>query len=237
MSESYISHTGGEKKITDQIYLLARKFALKKKRKLVLSKSNGKSILDFGCGTGEFLNEMRSNEWSISGIELSDLARAKAEQLNQKKIYPNLSEIGNEKFDVITLWHVLEHLHDLNDTLDKLKKLMKDTSTLIIAVPNHESHDAIHYQSFWAGYDVPRHLWHFSKKSMDELLKKNGFKLTEVLPMKLDSFYVSLLSEKYKYPKKSTITRLFSAFITGLVSNLKAKKSTNFSSLIYIAKS
>ena len=235
LSSNYISHTGGKKNITDRIYLLARKWALKKKRNLIENISDGNSILDYGCGTGEFMSEMKKNGWEASGIEPSQIAREKSEKLNQTKVFIQLEEIENKKFDVITLWHVLEHIHDLNRTMEGLTQRMKDSSALIIAVPNLKSYDAEHYKSFWAAYDVPRHLWHFNQENMKQLLKNHGLKIVQVSPMKLDSYYVSMLSELYKNPKKNKFVNLFSAIITGLKSNMKARKSGNYSSLIYIA--
>ncbi|MBI1770045.1 MAG: class I SAM-dependent methyltransferase [Bacteroidetes bacterium] len=235
-SDKYISHTGGQKKLLDSIYLLARKIALTNKRRLVEEKFNGKSVLDFGCGTGEFLKEMKDHGWRIAGVEPSQKANEKAFLTTNNKIYKSLSEIQESNFDVITLWHVLEHLHDLNGSLRKFFDLLKESGTIFIAVPNMQSYDAQFYKSFWAGYDVPRHLWHFNQENMKKLLENNGFILSGVIPMKMDSYYVSLLSESYKHPDQPKFINLIKAFNRGLVSNLKAKKSSNYSSLIYIAR-
>jgi 2-polyprenyl-3-methyl-5-hydroxy-6-metoxy-1,4-benzoquinol methylase len=235
-SDKYISHTGGQKNILDSIYLMARKIALKKKRAIIEANSTGKTILDFGCGTGEFLKEMQDNAWNIAGVEPSEVANQKASLITKNRINRSLSELEEKRFDVITLWHVLEHLHDLNGSLKRFHSLLEESGTIFIAVPNLQSYDASYYRSFWAAYDVPRHLWHFSQKTMKLLLEINGFKLVEVLPMKMDSFYVSLLSESYLQPQSSKIIQLIKAFIRGIVSNMKAKKNMNFSSLIYIAK-
>lgn len=235
LSDKYISHTGGGKNLFDIIYLYARRVALKWKRRIVEKSSIEKTILDFGCGTGEFLEEMKTHGWATAGVEPSSIASASAKK-KSARIYQSLAEIHQQAFDAITLWHVLEHVHDLNGTLKKLRELLKKNGTIFIAVPNYESADAQSYQSHWAAYDVPRHLWHFSKNNMKQLLESNGFRLVEILPMKMDSFYVSLLSETYRYPKHSNFVNLIKAFFMGLSSNRKAKKQTNFSSLIYIAK-
>ncbi|GHN00032.1 hypothetical protein WSM22_15210 [Cytophagales bacterium WSM2-2] len=235
LSEKYISHTGGGKSLIDRIYLAARNIALGNKRRIIQRSSNGNTILDFGCGTGEFLKEMKDNGWQVCGVEPSDIANAKASDNTKTKVYKSLRDIEQKNIDVITLWHVLEHVHDLNGTLQNFVNLMSNSGTIFIAVPNLESYDAKFYQSHWAGYDVPRHLWHFSKENMKMLLAKNGLQLQEILPMKMDSFYVSLLSESYAKPGQSKVLSLISAFWRGLISNMKAGKN-NYSSLIYIAK-
>ncbi len=236
LSEKYISHTGGQKTFLDSIYLFARKIALKKKREILEKNSAGKSILDFGCGTGEFLNEMKHHDWQIAGVEPSPNANQKAQETTGTKIYTALAETNESQFDSITLWHVLEHIHDLNGTLKKFSVLLKKSGTIFIAVPNPKSHDAEFYKSFWAGYDVPRHLWHFNQENMKKLLENNGFKLINTLPMKMDSFYVSLLSESYQNPTQTKVVSLMKAFVRGWISNIRARKNTNYSSLIYIAK-
>lgn len=236
LSDKYISHTGGSKSLIDSIYVFARSIALKQKRKILEKNANGKFILDFGCGTGAFLNEMQTHGWKSVGVEPSAHANEKAQQITKSKIYKSITELEESNLDAITLWHVLEHLHDLNGTLKKFHGLLKESGTIFIAVPNLKSHDAKFYKSFWAAYDVPRHLWHFSQDNMKMLLSNHGFKLVDILPMKMDSFYVSLLSESYQNPNQSKPINLLKALIRGLISNLKARKNKNYSSLIYIAK-
>jgi len=236
-SDKYISHTGGRKKsLFDSIYLIARKIALGNKRRIIEKYSTGKTILDFGCGTGEFLKEMKDHYWLVSGVEPSQLANNKASATTSGKIYRTISDINETSFDVITLWHVLEHLHDLNGALNKFNSLLGESGTIFVAVPNFKSHDATYYKSYWAAYDVPRHLWHFSKETMTQVLKNNGFKLVSILPMKMDSFYVSVLSEGYQNPTQPKIIGLIKAAIRGTISNMKAKKKMNYSSLIYVAQ-
>jgi 2-polyprenyl-3-methyl-5-hydroxy-6-metoxy-1,4-benzoquinol methylase len=157
--------------------------------------------------------------------------------LNNNKIHENISGIpSTESFDTITLWHVLEHVPQPQDLIAKLSSHLDKTGTLFIAVPNHKSYDAKHYESIWAGYDVPRHLWHFNKSSMQTLLAKSSLKIVDILPMKLDSYYVSMLSEKYRNKGNTTVATLIRAITTGLKSNVRARKDGEYSSLIYVIK-
>lgn len=237
-SEAYISHTDSTKSIMDKVYQWIKSYSMKRKLKLINSTAGGKGkILDVGCGTGDFLEVCQNDEWEVTGIEPSSKATAFAE----KKVAPKgrlyndihaLKDEENNSFDVITMWHVLEHIPNLMEYIDSLKKLLKEDGYLIIAVPNYQSYDANYYHEFWAAYDVPRHLWHFSQKSIHDLFAAKNFKVVNTYPLVFDSFYVSLLSEKYKNGRSNWIK----AFRTGLVSNLKARSSGNYSSLIYLLK-
>jgi len=236
-SEQYISHSGGTNSLFDKIYLLARSFTLQWKYKLIKQYSaSNETILDYGCGTGEFLNFVQTKGLQVVGVEPNELARKKASLKLQGGISENLESFNKGSFSVITLWHVLEHIHHLNETIQNLKSLLTESGHLIIAVPNFMSQDSFKYKESWAGYDVPRHLWHFSQETMNKLLEKNGLKIVETKPMKLDSYYVSLLSEGYKNPDQSKLTKGVKAFLEGIKSNFSARKNSQYSSLIYIAK-
>ena len=193
-----------------------------------------KKILDVGCGTGDFLKAAQNNGWVVIGIEPNQEARSIANSKTNNAVFDidHLSKI-NDHFDVITLWHVLEHLPDLKTQIENLKRLLNPNGTLIIAVPNFKSYDAKFYKSNWAAYDVPRHLWHFSKKSISKLFQNNGLKVIKHKPMLFDSFYVSLLSEKYKSGKMNP----FRALWVGLYSNILGFIKKEYSSHIYILKS
>ncbi len=232
--ENYISHTDSQKSLTDKIYQFVKRIALKNKLKLINSFDvDKKLILDIGCGTGDFLQTCNNNYWNVFGIEPNIKAKEIAiKKIDNSQIFSDIDELDKKKFDIITLWHVLEHIPNLNNYISKLKSLLKKDGTLIIAVPNFNSYDAIYYKNFWAGFDVPRHLWHFSKKSISKLFEKQKMKVQKIIPMKFDSFYVSLLSEKHKTGKNNFLK----AFLIGLKSNLKAKKSKEYSSLIYVIK-
>ncbi|QOI96779.1 MAG: class I SAM-dependent methyltransferase [Flammeovirgaceae bacterium] len=192
-------------------------------------------ILDVGCGTGEFLNTMQNRGWDVTGVEPSSAAKARAEKLLQKQLFTTVDELSENGYDVITMWHVLEHIGGLNEVITKLRSLLKPGGLLCVAVPNYHAYDAQKYGSGWAGYDVPRHLWHFTINSMTGFLENNRFNLLQTIPMKLDAYYVSLLSEKLINPDKP-ITNYLRALYSGILSNLKARKTSNYSSLIFLAR-
>jgi 2-polyprenyl-3-methyl-5-hydroxy-6-metoxy-1,4-benzoquinol methylase len=234
-SEEYISHTDTSKGLINRLYQSVRNRTVKQKRKLIeriTAVKRGK-LLDVGSGTGFFAAEMQKNGWQVIGLEPDADARKVAAASNNI-ILQDLKEFFQlpvNSFDAITLWHVLEHVHELHDYMDRLKLLLKDEGKLIIAVPNYTAKDAVIYGRYWAAYDVPRHLYHFSPKAMKVLVEKHGMKIARYLPMWYDSFYVSMLSSKYKNGK----TNFFSAFINGMRSNLKAVSNTKkCSSVIYI---
>lgn len=236
-SSDYISHTDSKETIIDKVYQLVKKYTLSKKLQLIDSfKTSSKRLLDVGCGTGDFLSLCSTYNWEVVGVEPNSKAQKLAsEKLNNSSVLVNdLLELNDsaEKFDVITLWHVLEHVPNLEEYITKLKSLLKPNGVLLIAVPNFNSFDAKHYKQYWAAFDVPRHLWHFSQKSIELLFAKHKMKVEKTLPMKFDSFYVSLLSEKYKDGKGNFIK----AFFIGLWSNLRALRSNEYSSLIYVLK-
>ncbi len=230
-SDDYISHTDNKKGLVSFLYQFVKKKALQKKIKLITSLNNGTgNILDIGAGTGDFLKSAKQKGWKINGVEPNEGARKLAHE-KEVNLESSIDDVKGKKFDVITLWHVLEHLPNLEETINKIEGLLKPGGTLIIAVPNYMSYDALYYKTFWAAFDVPRHLWHFSRKSMEILFSKKII-LTQIKPMIFDSFYVSLLSEKNKTGKQN----LVKAFFIGFRSNITAWKSKEYSSLIYCFK-
>jgi 2-polyprenyl-3-methyl-5-hydroxy-6-metoxy-1,4-benzoquinol methylase len=231
-SEDYISHTDNKRSLFEKLYHFIKSIALKNKLNLINSLQPNKGlILDIGAGTGDFLSVAKNDGWQTIGVEPSDRAKAIAKRKGVSFVSAT-SELENHSFDVISMWHVLEHIPELDKQIKELKRLLKPTGTLIIAVPNFKSFDAKHYGKFWAAYDVPIHFWHFSKTAIKLLFEKEEMKLEKVLPMKFDSFYVSLLSEKYKSGKMNFVK----AFFIGLQSNWKAKNNFEYSSHIYILK-
>jgi 2-polyprenyl-3-methyl-5-hydroxy-6-metoxy-1,4-benzoquinol methylase len=235
-SEEYISHSNTSKGLISKLYKIVRNYTLKGKLNLVAKHSSKGNLLDYGCGTGMFLSVAKSSTWNVYGIEPDSGAREFAVKENGLTVYPDLGTAHKfwegTQFNCITLWHVLEHVTELNDTLTWFNTKLNQNGTLIIAVPNHKSYDAEYYKEHWAAYDLPRHLYHFEQKTMVEIVQKAGFKHIESLPMKFDSFYVSMLSEKYKTGKINYI----SAFLNGLKSNMMAKEASRYSSVIYVFK-
>jgi len=235
-SENYISHSDTSKGLINYIYHKVRKRTLAQKRKLIenaTGKKTGK-ILDVGCGTGAFLHAMANAKWNITGLEPDSKAREKALELYglQLEQIEKFYSLPVQTFDAITMWHVLEHVHDLHDYINQLKKLLKPGGKLFIAVPNYTSYDAAIYKEFWAAYDVPRHLYHFSPESMKKLLNTHGLKIEMEKPMWYDSVYVSMLSEQYKTGRPHPLK----ALISGLISNFKTlAKKRKCSSVIYVA--
>jgi SAM-dependent methyltransferase len=234
-SENYISHSDTSEGIINKLYHKVRIRTLGQKRKLVETetrKSNG-SILDVGCGTGAFLNTMDKAGWEITGLEPDERARGRALELyglhlnNSEKLF----SLPAGSFDAITLWHVLEHVHELHAYIQRLKELLKPGGKLFIAVPNYTCYEEKVYKEYWAAYDVPRHLYHFSPASMNSLLSLHGMQVNLIKPMWYDSFYVSMLSEKYKTGK----THYLKAIIEGVISNFKALANREkCSSVIYV---
>ncbi|WP_264531777.1 class I SAM-dependent methyltransferase [Flavobacterium sp. N502540] len=231
-SEDYISHTDNKRSLFEKAYHFVKSIALKNKLNLINGEQSPKGrILDIGAGTGDFLLTAKNDGWETVGVEPSE--RAKNIAIEKGISFVNgIDALENNSFDVITMWHVLEHVPNLELQIQELKRLLKPTGTLIVAVPNFKSFDAKYYNEFWAAYDVPIHFWHFSKKAIQSLFGKVEMKLEKVLPMKFDSFYVSLLSEKYKTGKMNFIK----AFFIGLRSNLKASGTKEYSSHIYVLK-
>tara|TARA_R110002167_G_scaffold41560_4_gene126803 strand:+ start:2718 stop:3545 length:828 start_codon:yes stop_codon:yes gene_type:complete len=229
-SDAYISHTDANRSLVDKGYQAVKRFSLGNKLGLVAKHAKGdKTLLDFGAGTGDFLIEARQRGWEIFGVEPNLGARQKA----LEKGVELLSEIpkgGPETYDVITLWHVLEHLPDLENQINRLVTKLSQQGTMFVAVPNFKSFDAKHYGAYWAAFDVPRHLWHFSKNAIEILFERQGLKVVAIKPMVFDSFYVSMLSEQYKHGK----TKYGKAFFIGLLSNIKAWRSKEYSSHIFI---
>jgi len=210
-----------------------RSRAIKQKENLAAKYSKEKGILDIGCGTGDFLGYCKLQNWTTLGLEPDASARKIALQNNgiEAKNLSHLYEIEENTFDVISMWHVLEHVYNLNEDIEQYKKILKENGTLMVAIPNCSSKDAEHYKSSWAAYDLPIHLYHFRPDNMKQLFSKHGMEVVEILPMKFDSYYISMISEKYKGGS------IFSGFLNGFKSNMAANSKNNkYSSQIYVIK-
>jgi 2-polyprenyl-3-methyl-5-hydroxy-6-metoxy-1,4-benzoquinol methylase len=235
-STAYISHTDTKEGLISQLYHSIRKRTLKQKLRLLEkhTKLTTGTALDIGAGTGAFANTLQQAGWNVTGLEPDMATRKKANQLYNIQLSPadQLFDLLPESFNAITLWHVLEHVHNLHGYLEKIKELLQPSGRIFIAVPNHTSADASIYQSFWAAYDVPRHLYHFSPTAMKHLLTQHQLTLHSTTHMWFDSFYVCMLSEQYKNGGKGNIIK---AGINGFYSNVRAwVKRERCSSLIYI---
>lgn len=233
-SADYISHSDTSKGIFAGVYQKVRKYTLGRKFNLVNQFQSKGKILDIGCATGQFLHHMAKHGWETVGIEPDEKTRERAISEFNLQVFPEeeLDLLKESTFNIITMWHVLEHVSDLNGRIGQIKKLLMSGGTFIAAVPNCDAYDAEKYAELWAGYDLPRHLYHFTKNDMNLLMDKFGFTIVKILPMRFDSFYVSLLSEKYISGKM----RWLPAFWTGLLSNIKAGQKRGHSSLIYVMK-
>ncbi len=227
----YISHNTQAKGWRAKVYRMVRRFNVALKLKWLQSAAPpGRTLLDYGCGTGDFADVARSESWNVFGLEVNGAARAVAEKRNLT-VWKDRQESAKTKYDAITLWHVLEHLEDPVEVKQWIAERLSERGVLIVAVPNHRSWDAQHYKEFWAAYDVPRHLWHFSKESIHAIFE-DDFELLQTRPMWFDAIYVSLLSEQYKKNSGSALRGI----LVGLWSNIRALNTKEPSSLAYVFK-
>lgn len=236
-SQDYISHHDEATDLMSRVYTAVRNYTISQKIKLINKhQSTPGKLLDIGCGTGIFMQAAQNASWKVDGTEPDPGARKVAQSRVGETIYEtiNAPELQTKRFDIITLWHVLEHVHLLNETITWLHEHLNDNGKLIIAVPNPESDDASRYGKFWAAYDVPRHLYHFSKNVMSKLMAKHKFKVETILPMWFDSFYVSMLSTKYKAGKVGIPESVIAGLKSNMAGTSSVSKAYNTSSLIYI---
>ncbi|MCX6269216.1 MAG: class I SAM-dependent methyltransferase [Bacteroidetes bacterium] len=230
-SDEYISHDAQKENFISRIYKLARVFSIKGKHNIVKRYTPSGRILDIGCGTGEFLNYCKSKGYDVEGVEPNEKAGIYSQQVNKIPVAKTLKDVDSGSFQCITMWHVLEHVHDLDETLDLVRGLLSPGGVFIAAVPNSDSWDARKYENFWAAYDVPRHLYHFTRTTLVRLVTNHGFILQELVPQKLDSYYVSMLSEKYRSGKINYLKALF----FGFWSNVQAgREGRGHSSQIFV---
>lgn len=228
-SRDYLSHRDRTDTIFGRLYKMARAWNVNWKVRLVEKfVPAGGDMLEVGAGQGDFLL-VASSKWKTTGVEPNEGARQRTLQKNLK-VFERLGDVPDARYDAIVLWHVLEHIPDLESTITDLQHRLKPEGRLILALPNHQSWDARHYREFWAAYDVPRHLWHFSKNSVKDLFGRNGLECMATRPMWLDAFYVSWLSEKYKGNRWGALAAPWK----GLVSNLAALFTREPSSVVYI---
>jgi len=229
-SKNYISHNSTKKGLINKIYHIVRKYQFYNKSQLIekYRRTGGKKILDIGCGTGDFLNYMQNKKWEIDGIEKNEGARKIAIKKNNIKINSDLLSLKEkDKYDVVTMWHVLEHIYYPQSYIKKIYKILKKDGVIIIAVPNCNSYDAKKYKENWVAYDLPIHVSHFRKKDIYNIANKNNLKLKHVEPMFFDAYYISMLSSKKKGEN------IIKGIWNGFMSNIKGKKEKEYSSLMY----
>jgi len=231
-SEQYKPHHHTSKSLIDRLYNFIRNRNYTYKLNIMKQYfPEGNSVLDYGTATGEFLYYLQQKSFEVSGVEPNKNAREQANKLLDNKVTVSIDDI-HTKFDFITLWHVLEHVPNPGELINNLRQRLNPGGIILIAVPNFLSDDAQHYREYWAAYDVPRHLWHFSPFAMQQFMQKHQLNVIAKKPLFFDSFYVSLLSEEYKTGHK----RILPAFWNGLKSNWKARKTGQYSSMIYVIK-
>ncbi|MBK5195695.1 MAG: methyltransferase domain-containing protein [Proteiniphilum sp.] len=238
-SPAYISHSDSDKGLTNRMYHLFRRLMLRRKVNLVKRhlKRDNAHLLDIGCGTGYFLNAAKEKGFTVSGIEKDEKAREKAITRFKLDVKEETGFFATDQtsFDVVTLWHVLEHLEKLNESIEKMVDILTPDGTMVIALPNHRSFDAKWYKEKWAAYDTPRHLWHLTPDTLERLLAKHNLSVVKKYRMPLDAYYVALLSEQYL--GSTVLIKYLRAFLIGttgfLLSLFNLKQS---SSVIYIVK-
>ncbi|MEB2783402.1 class I SAM-dependent methyltransferase [Algoriphagus persicinus] len=235
----YFSHDDKAKNLTQFIYQRVRKYTVSQKVKYLnqLKPLKG-NYLDYGCGTAELLTKAKKEGWNVTGIEPNENARKLANSKLEEKVYKSINDLPKGSFDIITLYHVLEHIHSLRKTTKQLLKHLESGGYILIAVPNPESYDAKKYGNSWAGWDVPRHLYHFNHQAIESFGEIFDLQLVNKMPMNFDSYYVSLLSEGYTNPKKTIIQKYWKAIVTGKKSNKEAAKKAkgNHSSNLFVFK-
>ncbi len=238
-SAAYVSHNSAARGLVNRVYRVARFFTMRRKVALITQLNGGRAgrVLDYGCGTGHFLARAKNSGWQVTGLEPNPGARqAAAARVGQPILEARaLATLPPASFDTVTLWHVLEHVHTLNETLAQLVAALKPGGRLLIAVPNPDSLDAQHYRHDWAAYDVPRHLYHFVPDTMRQLLARHGLRITQTLPLPLDAYYVSMLSEQLRAPAQTTGPLV--VLRAGRRSNqYAAQNGGQYSSLLYVAE-
>ena len=231
-SDEYYSHKENKKGFIPRLYEKVKSRNLKKKYKLATGQMKPGTLLDIGCGVGDFLHTAEAKGWQCTGIEPSEDAKAIARQRTHAELFSSEAQeqFPDDSFDLITMWHVLEHVDNLDWQVEQLQRLIKPSGRIVIAVPNYKSYDGQFYKELWAAYDVPRHLSHFNKTTITKIFKTKGLKLVKTDKLVWDAYYISYLSEQYKHHNFPLVRGCFRGFI----SNIKARRSGEWSSMVYV---
>lgn len=236
-SADYVSHTDTRRGLMNKVYHAVRRLMLARKADMVeglVAPKSGRRLLDIGCGTGYFLSTMKERGWQTLGVEKSRLAREAGQAHFALNVLSDIREVSDgERFDVITLWHVMEHLQDLKMVFGRLRTLLADGGALVVALPNRSSYDSAFYGADWAAYDVPRHLWHFEPATFSRLARREGFRVEKYAPMPFDAFYVGMLSERYAGHKLSFVRGMWRGTVALAHALRDPQKS---SSIIYVLR-
>ena len=229
-SKDYVSHKKAKTSLEDHIYFLVQQIMHRFKKGVVKRHSSDKKLLDYGAGTGNFARFMSDNAYKVYAVESNSRALIIAANKGLT-VFSDLKEVSFKvRFNVISLWHVLEHISDPENTLLDLRSRLEKNGKLFVAVPNFKSYDSQYYKAFWAALDVPRHLWHFTTPGVQMLMDQSGFKMVAKYPLWFDALYISYLSEQHLGSRWPIIR----GFYIGLISNIKAFFSGEYSSLIYV---
>ena len=193
-SHEYDPHKNLKNNFRDKTYKIVQKLTLKWKHKIITSFITTGALLDIGGGRGAFAKFMKEKGWEVTLQENFGKIDKRINGLHHIK---KLEELDcSDKFDVITLWHSLEHIHDIHALFNKINKFLNPVGILLIAVPNINAPERKFYNKNWAPYDAPRHLYHFNLSSLTLLCSNYGYEIVQKFSLYQDTPYNILLSIK-----------------------------------------
>ena len=233
-SEEYVEHSDTSSGLIYSVYHVARRAMLHYKYIKIKRLHAGKKLLDVGSGSGYFLNFMKKKGYNVTGVEISKKAVALCKKNFGIKAH-SPSEFLEEKldtdYDIISLWHVFEHVYSYDAYFELFSKSLNNNGYLILALPNCDSQDARMNKSYWGAYDTPRHIWHFTSKTIELFAMGRGFKMIKKHRMPLDPFFNVMVSDSYKDKFTFLPLTLLKGLYSYIISLLNIEKS---SSIIYI---
>ncbi|MGJ8683020.1 MAG: class I SAM-dependent methyltransferase [Nonlabens sp.] len=229
-SENYLSHDDSQDSFFARCYQYAKGWNLKSKKSLIGKYAVDGKILDIGAGVGDVVGALKKSGYDAVGYEPSKKARIFAARKGIE-LLDQTDSIQPNSIKVISMYHVLEHVPDYDKQIADIKNWLQEDGVLILALPNYNSFDAKWFKQHWAGYDVPRHLFHFNKRAVRNVFQ-GDFEIVSTKPMWFDSFYVSILSARYQKKKLAFVYGI----IIGLISNIAALFSKEPSSIVYVLK-
>jgi len=237
-SDDYLEHSNRKNDLFSKMYSWGRDLMFGYKYGIIKKLGPKGKILDIGAGSGYYLNFMSKKGYEVQGIEMSERARNHAKSEHGLHIHPDEmfhNRDFKQKFDMISLWHVMEHLYDLNKVMKRFDELLNPNGSLVIALPNYNALEVQTYKKYWNGWDVPRHLWHFSPQSIRKLVGNHGFEITSMHTMPLDPLFNTLLTNKYR--KGNPLVNVLRMGTVGVASLIQGFFNVEkASSIIYIIK-